>query len=65
LPLAYAIGSGNLAAIRSLWLHLRAIKIFVPSADHFCLQNLQERFRFPCRDLPHEIQLAPDLTLTS
>jgi hypothetical protein len=47
LPLAHAIGSGNLAAIRSFCLRLRAIKIFVHSADHFCLQNLQERLRFP------------------
>ena len=47
LPLAYAISSGNLAAIRSSRLRLRAIKLFVHSADHFCLQNLQERLRFP------------------
>ena len=47
LPLAYAISSGNLAAIRSSRVRLRAIKIFVHSADHFRLQNLQERLRFP------------------
>jgi hypothetical protein len=47
LPLAYAIGSGNLAAIRSSQLRLRTIEILVHSADHFCLQNLRERLKFP------------------
>jgi hypothetical protein len=75
LPLAYAIGSGNLAAIRSSRLRLRAIKIFVHSADHFCLQNLQEHLRFPqcisrmksslrrtsCSQIDELTQLSPSL----
>ena len=47
LPSAYAVSFGNLAAIRSFRLRLRTIKFFVHSADHFYLQNLQERLRFP------------------
>jgi hypothetical protein len=47
LPLAYAISSGNLTAIKVSGCACAQSKIFVHSADHFCLQNLQERLRFP------------------